>query len=93
MSNPILDFSGQFPGSESVRITRFDVTDRATLAEVPTVGLLSGSVLDIITGTGTARVSAEVELQADPADPLDSSQIQPADDLARHWQVVGGLLP
>jgi hypothetical protein len=69
------------------------VTDRSTLADVPTVGLLSGSVLDIITGSGTERVAAEVELQEGAADPLDSSQIQPADDLDRHWAVVSGLLP
>jgi hypothetical protein len=93
MSTPILDFSGQFPGSESVRITRFDVSDRITLADVPTVGLLNGSVIDIITGSGTSRVAAEVELQADQANPADPSQIQPSDDLTRHWQVVGGLLP
>lgn len=93
MSTPILDFSGQFPGSESVRITRFDVIDRTTLSAVPTVGLLTGSVLDIITGEESTRIAAEVELRDGEADPLDSSDIQPADDLNRHWQVVGGFLP
>lgn len=93
MSDPILDFSGQFPGSESVRITRFDVADRTTLADVPTVGLLAGSVIDIITGAGSVRVAAEVELQEGQANPSDTSQIQCADDLNRHWQVVGGFLP
>ena len=93
MSDPILDYTGAFPTSQSVKITRFDVADRASLAAVPTVYLNNGSVLDIITGSGTSRVAAEVELQADPADVTDPSQIQPADDLTRHWQVVGGFLP
>jgi hypothetical protein len=93
MSSPILDFSQAFPSSESVRITRFDITDRLSLSLVPTVGLANGSVFDIITGTGTSRVGAEVELQADAANPADTSQIQPADDLTRHWQVVAGFLP
>jgi hypothetical protein len=90
---PILDFSQAFPSSESVRITRFDITDRAGLAAVPTVGLANGSVFDIITGSGSSRTAAEVELQAAPADVTDTAQIQPADDLTRHWQVVSGLLP
>lgn len=90
---PILDWNQQFPESESVRITRFDITDRASLANVSTAGLNNGSVFDIITGAGTSRVAAEVELQDGMADPADTSQIQPADDLARHWQVVAGLLP
>ncbi len=93
MATPILDFSGQFPGSESVRITRFDITDRTGVSEVPTEGLLNGSVIDIITGTGSSRVSAEIELQDGQANPSDTSQIQCADDSPRHWQVVGGLLP
>jgi len=93
MSSPILYFSQSFPTSESVRITRFDIEDRASLAEVPTTGLANGSVFDIITGTGSSRVGAEVELQAGAADVTDTSQIQPADDLTRHWQVVAGLLP
>jgi len=93
MATPILDFSGQFPGSESVRITRFDITNRTDVADISTVGLLDGSVVDIITGTGSSRVSAEIELQVGQANPADTSQIQCADDLTRHWQVVGGLLP
>lgn len=93
MSTPILDWSQQFPVSESVRITRFDITDRASLAATSTTALGTGSVFDIITGSGTARVAAEVELQAGMADPSDPSQIQPADDLSRHWQVVAGFLP
>jgi hypothetical protein len=93
MSTPILDFTGLFPVSQSVRITRFDITDRAGLAAIPTVGLNNGSVIDVITGSGTSRVAAEVELQAGQANPSDSSQIQPGDDLTRHWQVVAGFLP
>lgn len=93
MSDPILDFSQVFPDSESVRITRVDITDRVTLADAVTAGLQSGSVFDIITGSGSSRVAAEVELQDGPANPADVSQIQPSDDLTRHWQVVAGLLP
>jgi hypothetical protein len=93
MSDPILDYSGAFPSSETVRITRFDVTDRASLAAVPTVYLNNGSVFDIITGTGAARIAAEVELQDGAADPTDTSQIQPSDNLSRHWQIVAGFLP
>ena len=93
MSTPIIDWSQVFPSSESVRITRFDISDRAGLAAIPTTGLNTGSVVDIITGVSTARIAAEVELQHGPADVLDSSQIQPSDDLTRHWQVVAGLLP
>jgi hypothetical protein len=92
MSTPILDFAGIFPASQSVRITRFDIVDRASLAAVPTVGLVNGSIFDIITGSAGSRSAAEVELQAGQADPGDSSQIQPADDLTRHWLVVGGFL-
>lgn len=92
MSDPILDFAGIFPASQSVRITRFDVIDRASLAAVPTVGLENGSVLDVITGEAGSRSAAEVELQEGQSDPGDSTQIQPADDLTRHWQVVGGFL-
>jgi hypothetical protein len=91
--SPILDFNQLFPSSESVRITRFDISDRLSLSETPTVGLNNGSVFDIITGTGGARVAAEVELQAGAADVSDVSQIQPSDDLTRHWSVVAGFLP
>lgn len=93
MSDPILDYNASFPASESVRITRFDVADRAGLAAVPTTFLKNGSVFDIITGSGTSRVAAEVELQSGLADAADPSQIQPSDDLTRHWQVVAGFLP
>src|SRR4030095_4966617 len=93
MSTPILDFNQLFPSSESVRITRFDISDRLSLSEAVTTGLNNGSVFDIITGSGGARVAAEVELQAGPADPSDVAQIQPADDLTRHWSVVAGFFP
>jgi len=93
MSTPILDWSQLSPTSDSVRITRFDITDRTTLAAASTSGLNNGSVFDIITGSGNSRVAAEVELQAGAADVTDDSQIQPSDDLSRHWQVVAGLIP
>jgi len=93
MSTPILDFAGLFPVSEMVRITRFDITNRSDLAQVPTTRLSTGSVFDVITGSGTSRVSAEVELQAGTANLADQAQIAPNDDPTRHWQVVGGLLP
>jgi hypothetical protein len=93
MSDPILDFAQLIRASESVRITRFDITDRLSLSVTSTTGLANGSVFDIITGTGGSRAAAEVELQAGAADPNDVSQIQPADDLTRHWQVVAGYLP
>jgi len=91
--SPILDWAQLAPTSDIVRITRFDITDRMALAALPTVALRTGSVIDIITGVGTGRAAAEVELQDGIADALDSSQIQPSDDLTRHWQVVGGVLP
>lgn len=93
MSSPILDWAQLAPTSDSVRITRFDITDRATLAAVTTTGLNDGSVFDLITGSGTERAAASVELQDGAADVEDSSQIQPSDNLNRHWQVVLGFLP
>jgi hypothetical protein len=96
-TTPVLDYSGAIPKTTIIFASRFDINSRTELKAVDTLPLYIGTVFDIVTGSGSTRLSARIELESGPADAGDPSQITPDDYNVgtndKHWLVIGGFLP